>query len=65
MQIPIILGRETLRSTLEDNLNAFIQVRRDNQSKINQRLDSVEASIKNVEAQGEQLAEHLQKHDKE
>lgn len=45
-------------------MNAFIKVRRDNQSKINQRLDSVEASIKNVEAQGEQLAEHLQKHDK-
>ena len=49
------------KPTLEDNLNSFIQVCRDNQSKTNQRLDSVEASIKKVEVQVEQLVEHLQK----
>lgn len=53
------------KSTLEESLTAFIQVSKDNQTKTNQRLDSVETSIKKVEIQVEQLAEHLQKQNKD
>lgn len=47
--------------TLEDNLNAFIQVNIDNQSKTNQRWNMQRILLKKVKVQVEQLTKNLQK----
>lgn len=49
---------------LENNLNAFIHMSKDNQVKNNQRLDSLEASIKRVKFQVGKLAEHMKKQER-
>lgn len=47
------------------NMNSFIQISKDNQSRTNPRLDSIKAYNKKVEAQVEKLAKYLQKQGKE
>ena len=49
---------------MEESLNAFIQVSAQNQEANNQRMDSLEASIKRVETQVGQLAGQLQENQK-
>ena len=46
-------------STLEEILNTFIQFNIDNYERHDKRLDSLEASMKRVEAQVGQIAEQL------
>ena len=52
---------QSFKPTLEDSLNAFIQVSRDNQLMTNQRLNTMEASVKRIESKVGQLAEQMQK----
>ena len=52
------------KPSLEDSLNAFIQVSEQNQVANNQRLDSLEASMKRMETQVGQLANQMQIHQK-
>lgn len=47
------------KSTLVDNLNAFIHMTREKQSKNNQRLYSLKVSIKSVEVQVGKITENL------
>ena len=50
--------------TLEESLSTFIQFSKDNHERHNQKLDSLEASMKGVEVQVAQLTKHLQGHKK-
>ena len=45
------------KSTLEETLNMFIEFSMDNHKRNDQRLDSLEASMKRVEVQVGKLAE--------
>ena len=47
------------KSTLKETLNTFIEFSMDNHKRNNQRLDSLEASMKQVEVQVGQIAEQL------
>ena len=44
-------------STLEETLNKFIEFRLDNHKRHDQRLDSLEVSMKRVKVQVDQIAE--------
>ena len=52
------------KSTLEETLNTFIKFGMDNHKRHDQRLDSLEASMKRVEVQVGQIAKQLQGHQK-
>ena len=48
------------KSTLEETMNTFIEFTMDNHKRHDQRLDSLEASIKRVEVQVGQIVDQLQ-----
>ena len=61
---PLSNSDQPRKSTLEETLNTFIEFSLDNHKRHNQRLDSLEASMKKVEVQVGQIAEQLQGHQK-
>ena len=53
-----------MKINLEKTLNTFIQFNMDNHERHDKRLDSLETSMKKVEAQVGQIVEQLQGHQK-
>ena len=62
MPNPMRNNDQPKKSTLEETLNTFIQFSMDNHERRDNRLDSLEASMKMVEVQVGQIAEQLQGH---